>query len=1000
MSKPMLISPMLDGFLMGDPISDHNGVRCCPAMKKDSDDKYIVKIISIPSSRTKLDALLLTGAYADEAAALEYFKELADGVVEEVSILNKLSQLEGFLPYDCEQVVQMEDDVGYDIYLLSSYKRTLDKYMTRVPMTHLAAVNLGIDLCSALAACRRAGYLYVDLKPENIFVCSDNEFRIGDLGFIRLDSLKYASLPDKYRSCYTAPEIADAFSSLNTTIDVYAAGLILYQAYNDGKLPVLADQESSEAFPPPEYADYEMSEIILKACAANPDDRWEDPVQMGQALVSYMQRNGANDLPIVPVPVVEETVAETEVVETVDDEAHGLYEQSEEPEESYAEAVDPLADIPAPEEIRDEEIYSEDENGNLTFLDAPQEDETAPGSEEVDVAYEEVTEELSEIMTYADELISHPAPDPVVQPEKIDVPFPDPIPVASEEEVEASGDPESTDDTESADAEEETVAVKAETAADTAEVDNDADEIEEDTSIDNEDEDYDDDEDVLPVKVNHLIRNVFIAIAALAIILAGFYYYTSVYTQNVSIQLSGSEGTLTVCVDSDIDDDKLTVICTDTYGNQLVESVVDGKAVFTNLLPNAAYTVEVQTSGFHRLTGKVSSAYSTPTQTNIVQFTAVCGSEDGSAILNFAIDGKDASQWRIKYSAEGEAEKEVIFTGHVATVTGLTVGKQYTFVLSPVDDIYFVGENHLTFTATKFVSAQNLQISEFKDGKLTINWVQPDDTQVDSWIVRCYNDNGYNVSHTVNETTATFTEIDPAQSYTVEVTASGMHQATILKVTKYPINVSNLSANVLSPEIVTLTWETDTAVSDMGWILQYTVNGKAAPEISGFKDNQIAVPAIPADAVCEFTLLSADESTVFNGTLSYTIPKTEKFNKYGISEGGLLFRMCKTPAVANWNKNHVSSFKTNFAPGEKASFLIALMMLQKSSQDNIVITFIIKDSAGTEVIRETSQEIWNNMWHSGYCCLDIPSIPDTLGDYTIDVYFNNQLAHTQSFTIQ
>ena len=92
MSEPKLISPMLDAFDMGGPISDHDGVRCCPAMRKDSDEKYIVKIISVPASQTKLDALLLTGAYPTKEAALEYFKELADGIVEEKKILDDLAQ--------------------------------------------------------------------------------------------------------------------------------------------------------------------------------------------------------------------------------------------------------------------------------------------------------------------------------------------------------------------------------------------------------------------------------------------------------------------------------------------------------------------------------------------------------------------------------------------------------------------------------------------------------------------------------------------------------------------------------------------------------------------------------------------------------------------------------------------------------------------------------------------------------------------------------------------
>ena len=134
MSDPKCISPLLDGYIMGSPISDHDGVKCCPAMKENSDKKYIVKIISIPTSQVQLDALLLTGAYDTPADAMDYFKEIADGIEKEAALLQKLSKLEGFLPYDGWQVEPMDENrLGYEVYLVSSYKRSLEKFMTRPP---------------------------------------------------------------------------------------------------------------------------------------------------------------------------------------------------------------------------------------------------------------------------------------------------------------------------------------------------------------------------------------------------------------------------------------------------------------------------------------------------------------------------------------------------------------------------------------------------------------------------------------------------------------------------------------------------------------------------------------------------------------------------------------------------------------------------------------------------------------------------------------------------
>lgn len=100
MSEPTLISPLLDGFTMGQPISEHDGVSCCPAIKEDTDKKYIVKIITIPATQTQMDALLLAGAYKDPADAMEYYRMVGEDVQKEAELLKQLSQQEGFLPYE------------------------------------------------------------------------------------------------------------------------------------------------------------------------------------------------------------------------------------------------------------------------------------------------------------------------------------------------------------------------------------------------------------------------------------------------------------------------------------------------------------------------------------------------------------------------------------------------------------------------------------------------------------------------------------------------------------------------------------------------------------------------------------------------------------------------------------------------------------------------------------------------------------------------------------
>lgn len=98
LAETELISPLLDGFAMGNPMSSHDGVRCCPAIKENSDEKYIVKIISVPAAQTQMDAMLLAGAYKDMAGAMDYFKGVADDVERKRSSCRSFPSWRAFFP--------------------------------------------------------------------------------------------------------------------------------------------------------------------------------------------------------------------------------------------------------------------------------------------------------------------------------------------------------------------------------------------------------------------------------------------------------------------------------------------------------------------------------------------------------------------------------------------------------------------------------------------------------------------------------------------------------------------------------------------------------------------------------------------------------------------------------------------------------------------------------------------------------------------------------------
>lgn len=1006
MSEPRLISPLLDGYVMGDPISSHDGVRCCPAMQTDSNRKYIVKVISVPASQVKLDALLLAGAFRDSASALSYFKEIAEGVVEEAVLLQRLSRLDGFLAYDNWQVVPMEDgEVGYDVYLSGSYRPTLERCFRKESMTHLAAVNLGLDICAALAVCRRSGYLYVDLKPGNIFICDDHSYRIGDLGFIRTASLAYASLPEKYLSAYTAPEVTDAYDPLNDTMDIYSAGLILYQAYNGGILP-FEGRAPAEPLPPPEYADYEMSQIILKACAPDPGDRWQDPQQMGQALVSYMQRNSVNDTPIIPpaAPVEQEPPEEgTEPITESDPSTEQILAEVDQALDAVGGAADASAaeeapveeESPAAEEAPAEEVAEKEPSAPEDAPDEtpePAEDasaEEASGEEpqpelsaEAAAIAEElgVTEEVSQILAQAEDLIAHETPEPVVAPEPIDVPIPEPIREAPEEPEEETPEVSAVSEEEAAAEDLEIPAAAGDNPAD-AEAENPA---------------------PGTGKRKSWIAAVVTLLLLACLSTAGYLFYEHYYLQTIlGISLSGEEDRLTVSLNTDTEDELLTVFCTDTYGNTRRQIVSDGKATFSDLTPGTRYTIRVEISGFHRLIGTTTDTYDTAEQTSIVSFTAATGSEDGSVILNFTVQGPETGEWAVTYSAEGEEEKRVSFSGHMVTITGLTLGSRYTFRLAPSAELYMVGTDTVEYTASAIVCAEDLAITGFHGNALTAVWAAPEGIMVESWTVRCYNETGYDKTITVTGTEAVFEDLDVSAAYTVEVNAAGMTVGVRAYVSAGSVTVNSITVDDSDRNRLHIRWDFEGTAPDGGWLLLYSLDGSAEQQVIQCADNSGVIDPMVPGSHYAIVIKPADGSTVFGGTAEYSAPAAEVFSGYLLTAADMSFRMCRTPANPEWGQYDVPSqdYTTTFAPGESASFAVRLNHEYNTSSDEIVTLFIIRDAEGRIVSTATQSRSWTSMWYRGFGRINLPALPESPGSYTVEICFNGATVTNQPFTI-
>lgn len=102
------------------------------------------------------------------------------------------------------------------------------------PLSLPAVLDLGGQLCEALAVVWRAGIVHRDIKPENIMIASDGTVKLIDFGLATISGKDPEEWGQDGRWVgtlgYMAPEQAVQASSVDFRADVYALGATLYHA--------------------------------------------------------------------------------------------------------------------------------------------------------------------------------------------------------------------------------------------------------------------------------------------------------------------------------------------------------------------------------------------------------------------------------------------------------------------------------------------------------------------------------------------------------------------------------------------------------------------------------------------------------------------------------------------------------------------------------------------------------------------------------------------------
>ncbi len=186
-------------------------------------------------------------------------------------------------------------------------------------------VSLMLQCARALEAAHAKGIVHRDMKPENIFLVErggDDFVKIVDFGIAKMSEIETAGQPGRKLTKtgmifgtpeYMSPEQA-AGKKLDHRVDIYAMGIILYELLT-GRVPFMGDtfmgiltKHIFEVAPPLSVmnpnvrVEPELEQLVFKALAKNPDERFQSMAELSAELSRVLARTTSSAASLAPPP--------------------------------------------------------------------------------------------------------------------------------------------------------------------------------------------------------------------------------------------------------------------------------------------------------------------------------------------------------------------------------------------------------------------------------------------------------------------------------------------------------------------------------------------------------------------------------------------------------------------------------------------------------------------------------------------------------------------------
>lgn len=199
-----------------------------------------------------------------------------ESYVQQFRILEELQGQSNIVGYDELTVVPHEDGVGGDVFIRMELLISLPQRLKKDYFDE-NVIKLGVDISNALILCEKEHIIHGNIKPNNILVSKDEEYKLSDFSILKNADIT-ASEKQKTGMEYQAPEVLRG-EPYGHTVDIYSLGMVMYWLLNNQTLPC-----KDEKLQPPAIGSEKLKEIVMKACESCPEDRYASAQELYDAL--------------------------------------------------------------------------------------------------------------------------------------------------------------------------------------------------------------------------------------------------------------------------------------------------------------------------------------------------------------------------------------------------------------------------------------------------------------------------------------------------------------------------------------------------------------------------------------------------------------------------------------------------------------------------------------------------------------------------------------------